>query len=335
MNSENIILFIIFLLGIIILFSFLGEINSSKIEQFTGSFSGEIMTKNGSNKIIDISGNFSNGYSNNQNYDNYNHFSGSSSSLINGNSFYGPNGGSVVVNTQSDGTTILKVILQSGEASIVYKSYNSDSHANVQRFYGPDGGVATVINYKGYKAIKIKTSKADYIFISSNTQNNNNNNNNNNQIKNNYTKYNNTPNTYYGSTGDIYSASSFANNAYTGPDIPTTNNQPNNILSSLFNNNSEGIYNSSLPQGIPRSQIVPGQEDLYILKSEIVPPVCPACPAYPINNAPNKQEKCPPCPACARCPEPSFECKKVPNYNAVNNQYLPIPVISDFSSFGM
>ena len=177
MNSENIILFVIFLLGIIILFSFLGEINSSKIEQFTGSFSGEIMTKNGSNKIIDISGNFSNGYSNNQNYDNYNHFSGSSSSLINGNTFYGPNGGSVVVNTQSDGTTTLKVILQSGDSSIIYKTNNSDSNsnANVQRFYGPNGGVATVINYKGYKAIKIKTSKGENIFISSNTQNDNNN----------------------------------------------------------------------------------------------------------------------------------------------------------------
>jgi hypothetical protein len=47
------------------------------------------------------------------------------------------------------------------------------------------------------------------------------------------------------------------------------------------------------------------------------------------------QEKCPPCPACARCPEPSFECKKVPNYNAINDNYLPTPVLSDFSQFGM
>ena len=43
---------------------------------------------------------------------------------------------------------------------------------------------------------------------------------------------------------------------------------------------------------------------------------------------------CQPCPACERCPEPSFECKKVPNYrsNAIG-QYLPIPVLNDFSSF--
>jgi hypothetical protein len=98
-------------------------------------------------------------------------------------------------------------------------------------------------------------------------------------------------------------------------------------------NNSNSQYNSSLPQGIPGRMIPPGQEDLYILKSEVVPPVCPACPT---SSACPRTEKPPPCPACARCPEPSFECKKVPNYNAANSSsYLPIPVLSNFSSFGM
>jgi len=91
-------------------------------------------------------------------------------------------------------------------------------------------------------------------------------------------------------------------------------------------------YSNSLPPGVPASAIPPGQEDLYILKSEVVPPVCPACPSSSVCP---RQEPCPPCPACARCPEPSFECKKVPNYNAMNNQYLPIPVLNDFSGFGM
>ena len=73
------------------------------------------------------------------------------------------------------------------------------------------------------------------------------------------------------------------------------------------------------------------------MKEQVVPPVCPACPANnsSSSNDPDSAEKCPPCPACARCPEPSFECKKVPNYNAINNSYLPQPVINDFSSFGM
>jgi hypothetical protein len=41
-----------------------------------------------------------------------------------------------------------------------------------------------------------------------------------------------------------------------------------------------------------------------------------------------------PCPACERCPEPAFDCKKVPNYRstAVDN-YMPLPVLNDFSTF--
>lgn len=90
---------------------------------------------------------------------------------------------------------------------------------------------------------------------------------------------------------------------------------------------------SALPKGIKRNEIPKGQEDLYILKSEVIPPVCPACPQ--VNTESMKKEKCPPCPACARCPEPSFECKKVPNFRSNNNPYLPKPVLNDFSQFGM
>jgi hypothetical protein len=105
-----------------------------------------------------------------------------------------------------------------------------------------------------------------------------------------------------------------------------------NTVAGTSNSGYGNQYYSTMPQGIPASQIPSGQEDLYILKSEIVPPVCPACPAA--ASCP-RQEPCPPCPACARCPEPSFECKKVPNYNAINSDYLPRPVLNDFSQFGM
>jgi hypothetical protein len=91
------------------------------------------------------------------------------------------------------------------------------------------------------------------------------------------------------------------------------------------------------PQAISSSQIPEGEEDLYILKSEVVPPVCPACPN--VTVCPNNNNKPPPpCPPCARCPEPAFECKKVPNYNSNssnNVDYLPRPVLTDFSNFGM
>ena len=47
-----------------------------------------------------------------------------------------------------------------------------------------------------------------------------------------------------------------------------------------------------------------------------------------------KKEKCPPCPACERCPEPAFKCKKVPDYNSsASDNYLPMPVLNDFSTF--
>ena len=89
----------------------------------------------------------------------------------------------------------------------------------------------------------------------------------------------------------------------------------------------------SVQKHVSRSQIPPGDEDLYILKSQVVPPVCPACPA--VNTCPIEKQKCPPCPPCARCPEPAFECKKVPNYSGQNDSYLPQPVMSDFSQFGL
>ena len=95
-------------------------------------------------------------------------------------------------------------------------------------------------------------------------------------------------------------------------------------------------------QGIPASQIMPGQEDLYMLKSEMVPPVCPACPAMKCNSSGGGgggggggENKCPPCPPCARCPEPAFECKKVPNYSSSNDNVMPRPVLADFSQFGL
>lgn len=108
------------------------------------------------------------------------------------------------------------------------------------------------------------------------------------------------------------------------------------VLGMLCNNVVEGMSNSKKtaiqanPKGIPKSQIPKGQEDLYILKSQIVPPVCPACPE---NTSCPRDKPCPPCPPCARCPEPAFKCQKVPNYQSSNEQYLPKPMLNDFSNF--
>jgi hypothetical protein len=133
---------------------------------------------------------------------------------------------------------------------------------------------------------------------------------------------------------------------------------------------------SDSSKGITKDQIPPGQEHLYVLKSQVVPPSCPTNPGFSNRNQESdennddeadgedsnleleqedssglsnglgaafrgtggsKNKKCPPCPACARCPEPSFECKKVPNYSVSSNgsMSVPRPVLADFTQFGM
>lgn len=83
---------------------------------------------------------------------------------------------------------------------------------------------------------------------------------------------------------------------------------------------------------VKKHQIPRGKEDMYILKSSIVPPICPACPSN--ANCP-REKPCPACPACARCPEPAFTCKKVPDYSAAQvDSTLPLPMLNSFSGFG-
>jgi len=112
-------------------------------------------------------------------------------------------------------------------------------------------------------------------------------------------------------------------------------NDTNNLTKHVTLDDGRVIY--ATPQntvnGIHGKNIPPGHDDLYILKSQVVPPVCPACPTI-INKCTGGGKETPPCPPCGRCPEASFECVKRPTYKP-DNPYLPIPVLSDFSSFGM
>ena len=95
--------------------------------------------------------------------------------------------------------------------------------------------------------------------------------------------------------------------------------------------------------GITKANIPPGSQDLYMLKTQAVPPSNPAGASTNENPSPSSSCGCgckpapvQPCPPCERCPEPAFDCKKVPNYNSASiNHYLPQPVLADFSQFGM
>ena len=323
MNTEALFLFLILLLGLV-LCSFLG-----------GTCGKEGMTNNSSDSInrskINNSGNNSNSNTNSgNNFDNYNHFSGSSTLLTNGSTFYGPNGGNIIVSTDSNGKQTLRIKLSSNENEMIFNSSETSSspssfksktegytnyygnNGSATTFYGPNNASATVINSNdGQLAINVQTSNGSYTFTQSGST---------------YNPNNTSSTQYYGPNGGSAGSvtGSGGNTAYyaQGP--------YGNTVAGTTSNGYD--YSNSLPPGVPRSQIPPGQEDLYILKSEVVPPVCPVCP---VAAACPRQEPCPACPPCGRCPEPSFECKKVPNYSAINDNFLPQPVISDFSSFGM
>ncbi len=88
-------------------------------------------------------------------------------------------------------------------------------------------------------------------------------------------------------------------------------------------------YNVNRRRGKGKGSILPDERDQYILKSQIVPPVCPACPSNNCNQKPPA-----PCPPCGRCPESLFDCGKVPNFGK-DSLHLPPPkgFLNSFAAF--
>ena len=251
--------------------------------------------------------------------------------------FYGPDGATATFAKEDDGKQSIK-LNQTDEQGILNIVTFTQSKTDNNIYTNPFGFTAMVTtNPDGEKVIIFFSENGETtVFAKDKNQTSNDDDNLGfinalkNKINKPYNHYTDSKNQkmsstqYYGSTGYPYNQSSYSL-SYQGPYGGSADSVAGTSINSYD-------YSSSLPQGIPKSQIPSGQEDLYILKSEIVPPVCPACPAA--LSLP-REEPPPPCPACARCPEPSFECKKVPNYNAINNDYLPSPVLNDFSQFGM
>lgn len=236
--------------------------------------------------------------------------------------FYGKDGSTLVVNM--NGTNTLTTLDINGK-SIIYAGLPSFD-GTVDSFMGPNGSVAVVVDIHGKEIIVIKDSTGNETVYTTTPVNTNPNN-----VLPNITPSS-TPSSLIGSSTSnpaTNSTSNMGNNPATSQTNNSTSNpNPNILQDGLSQPNSNYNYSSSLPPGIPASQIPHGQEDLYILKTEVVPPVCPVCPIQ------TTQKKCAPCPACARCPEPSYDCKLVPNYSSMNAN-APIPVLNDFSTFGM
>lgn len=249
---------------------------------------------------------------------NTNTYNSSNDSAITQKTYYGPNGVSArVINNGSQ--FVIEITDQNGVKTVyssnsntTYSSGSGSGSASITNtiYYGPNGSSAHVVknNSTGQYIIEVTDSYGNKLVYSS-TGNN---------------AYTNTANMepyyYNGYNYNYYSEPTTTASAgsVTGPNGNTAA-----YATGPYGNNVAGVSGSAIP---------PGDEDLYILKSQVVPPVCPACPAA--ASCP-RQEPCPACPACARCPEPAFECKKVPNYNNINDNYLPMPILSDFSTFGM
>ena len=120
------------------------------------------------------------------------------------------------------------------------------------------------------------------------------------------------------------------------------------------------VWNQYINQCVAQNGTNPYDNmDKYMLKTKIVPPVCPSQDQMQLITT-TLDDTYPPCPACDRCPEPAFHCKKVPNYDSKNKNYmpssdtdngllgtnsfnnsdslnnsgsLPIPLLADFSAF--
>ena len=356
--NKLLLLFIILLLGLI-LCSFLGgncytEGFTTDITTITGvkgntaavgvTSSGNVYTASNINGNINATSypTSSSSTPSTTSYDNYNHYDQTSYPT----KYYGPNGTTAtIINT--NGTFTLAVTETNGTTTVYNVDKPSSSTSSTSdtsgisktTFYGQNGGTAKVTtdNSGNYLINVTQPDGTTTIYTVTNTQS---------TVVPPPQQPTTQSSTY--SSGQNYSY-------YNGENVNAgTVNTPSGSTyawatgpqgnTAVTSSDSNSTYYSTLPAGIPKNMIPPGQEDLYILKSQVVPPVCPACPACPTcpacgnsdSSSSSSQEKCPPCPSCARCPEPAFDCKKVPNYNSVSSsKYLPMPVMSDFSTFGM
>jgi len=315
-------------------------------QSYTGPQGGQVTSYSGNNgqkgtTYTSPNGNTYVNTSLSNNYDNYSHYNGTAYPLI----YYGPNGGTArVIKTNNEDTIV--VTSNDGHTDIYYidnpDDDDNDNDIETKKYYGPNGGSAKMIKTDdGEMAVQIIGPDGNKVVYTQSSQD---------QPSNEYDNV--DVNTYDGPAGGQYTSATGPDGgqaayaqgpaggqaaAVTGPDGNSAYAAQGPNGSSITGNTYDSnAYVNSLPNGIPRSQIPDGDEDLYILKSEVVPPVCPKCPD-PILKCPGGKDldDIPPCPPCARCPEPAFDCKKVPNFNAGSAPYLPQPVLSDFSTFGM
>lgn len=209
-----------------------------------------------------------------------------------------------------------------------YNHYTKTSTPTI--FYGPDGGTAKIVSTNGEDTVVV-TSKAGqstvYYVDVAHTDTYVGKNGGKVVVR---TNNGNTSLTVTTPDGNVYTytdTNSYSYNEGGGADIYKEMDDPD---THVYVGSSNTAVVADVDGAIPRSAIPPGDEDLYMLKSQALVPICPKCEPVVIEK-----NTCPPCPAPARCPEPQFECTKTFTSKAFNPAYAPVPVMSDFSSFGM
>lgn len=318
-----------------------------------------------------------------ENFDNYNHYNGSSTSIQNGTTLYNSKGGTLIVNVSSDGKLTLEVRKSPNDEPVIFKQSNSSSNSlNNKTLYGPNNSTATIgFNYKGIPLIKISDVNGATTYTT---------------LENTKTL---TSTQYYGSTGSIppygkymvydtkdenkdedkedkmkdkkedeeeddydykdydkYNKDDYEKIInYIQNKIKEISKSTNNIDKNINNN----VETNETDFGISQNQIAPGNGDLYILKTQVLPPLCPACPNYPkidfsnknksnTNQSNNTTSSCnlddskstyigpaayEGCTSCSTNNNNNYE-NNNKKYSA-SNQYLPVPILADFTTFGM
>ena len=116
MNSEALFVFVIILLGLM-LFSFLGNKKCIQEGYTNTNTTGE--TNANANSETNTNAKYKYKY-NHGYYDNYNHYSGTSTKLVNGTIFYGPNGATAEYIVASNGTATIRLIQTQGSSYIIF-----------------------------------------------------------------------------------------------------------------------------------------------------------------------------------------------------------------------
>ena len=221
-------------------------------------------------------------------------------------SYTGPYGTTATLTTLG-GITELAVTFRNNSSSVFYIDKNDTSGTTYVDSYGDKAVVNTVNN-----TIVVTTRHGETLTYT--------------KVSGNVTSY--SPYTPTYSSTPTYVSTSVTN--------PNTGNTAGSITgpndNTIYYTNANSGYVNGKP--ITVNSVPPGDEDLYILKSQVVPPVCPVCPPQIVKKC-EKEKECGPCPI-QRCPTTPFKCVKEPDYsNPDIKQYLPIPVLNSFSTFGL